>query len=244
LLGATLEAFIKRSAFDADEDAIATPALVLLSATTREARLTFRPADTAELDPFEEKWWLARVTLADGTVHQAEAHQGPLVFSPLGGDPDLQADYAEGIAEAIDLGATITALPDFMSNFPIIRTDITGLTGGTAADLDGVSAEDLAVLANGSVFELSFPDGVRVRYELRDRADDDEEVSAAEGGDVIFCDHDEARCWELTEVKKGKYPCTWNPDTAKYHQVLGYGTDATSVTPAIATEADAFSLPA
>lgn len=120
---------------------------------------------------------------------------------------------------------------------------ITGLTGGTSADLDGFSSAALAQKANGTTVELYLSGGICVRYRLRALAGGEVEVGPASGGFLIICDADATRCWELLAVWKQGVPCTWNPDTAKWHQFVGTGT-GTGVAPALAQEADAFSLPA
>lgn len=139
---------------------------------------------------------------------------------------------------------TAAEVDAFLSTLPRALPAITGLTGGTAADLDGIGAATLATYANGSVLELFFTGGVFCRYLVRARSPADEaEVGAAAGGFLIVFDQDTTRCAELLSVHKQGVSCTWNADTAKWHQVVGSGT-GTGVSTAIAQEASAFSLPA
>lgn len=98
LTGATFAAYLKRSVFDADADALEdiSARVAALDAAGGDAVLSFFPADTVDLDPFLSCEFQVRATLADGRVLALEAHQGPLVFAPLVGDPDIAEPVAGG----------------------------------------------------------------------------------------------------------------------------------------------------
>ena len=236
LTGATFAAYLKASVFDADADALVdvSARLTVLDAAAGEAVLAFAPADTADLDAWAAQEWEARVTLSDGRIVARDAHRGALVFSPLTGSPDATLPPSDEIEEysAGDAGSGASV------------SDITGLTGGTSTDLDGLTAARLAGLPIGTVIELFFTGSVAVRYRRRLRSPSDEaEVGAAAGGFKIICDNAPTTLWELVSVSKAGVPCAWNADTTKWHQLVGSGT-GTGVSTAIAQESDAFSLPA
>lgn len=236
LTGATFAAYIKRSLFDADEDALVDIAdwITALGPENGEAVMTTVPADLEDVDPFLSAHWQVRATLSDGRVLELDAHRGPLVFDPLTGDPEIAEPdndhieaYSPGTAGS---GAQLTA--------------ITGLTGGTSADLDGMTAAQLAFLPVGSVIELYFSGSIVAKYRRRLRSPANEaEVGAAAGGFLIVCDNATTTAWELLSVHKQGVPCTWNTDTELWHQQLATGS-GDGVSPALAQEADAFSLPA
>ncbi len=237
LTEATLSAYLKRSIFAADADALAELTIEVHDATAGQAVLTLAPADTAELDPLESLEWQARAALADGRTLAHDAHLGPVVFSPCSGDPNLSGPPNDYIEEIATMSSFIRTLPDLV-----------GLTGGTSTKLDGLSSVTLAALVTGARVALYFS-GVNAEYVLRDRVDGETEYAGTAGdathpgGSVILCDHDSDRCWELVAVRKLGLPCVWNGDTLKWHQQLAQGT-GTGVAPALAQEADAFSLPA
>lgn len=234
--GAEFSAYLKRSVFDADADALVDLSLRVapLDALAGLAVLSFFPADTEDLDPFLSCEWQVRATLADGRVYAHPYHQGPLVLAPIPGSSSVGEppnDYVEAFT------------PEAMSNYIRNLYSLTGLTGGGSTKLDGLSASTLASMPNGTQVELVFTGSIAARYRLRDREDAEAEVGAAAGGFVILCDNDSSRCWELLSVTKEGVPCTWNADTDLWHQLLAQGT-GTGVAPALAQEADAFSLPA
>lgn len=236
LTGAIFAAFIKRSIIDADADALVdlSAQLVALDPEAGTAVLTLAPSATADLATFEPREWQARAILADDRLIALDAHKGPLVFAPMTGDPSIAEPPNDYIAEYS------AGLPGDGSAYAAI----TGLTGGTAADLDGLSAARLAGLPDGSFITLFLAGSISARYRIRARAPADEaEVGAAAGGFKIIADLAPTRIWELVAVTKQGVPCVWNPDTVKWHQQLAQGVGA-GVAPALAQEADAFSLPA
>jgi hypothetical protein len=229
--GASFAAYLKRSVFDADADA-----LVDISRHDFQAGLavlSFFPADTADLDPFLSCEWQVRATLGDGRVYVSAYHQGQLVFAPLPGDSQMSEppnDYIEKFT------------PEAMSNYIRNLYELSGLTGGGSTKLDGLSAATLAAMPNGTQVELHFTGSIGVRYRLRDLEDGEVEVGAAAGGFLIVANNDTTRAWELCAVTKEGQPCVWNTDTTLWHQQLAQGT-GTGVAPALAQEADGFSLP-
>lgn len=235
LTGATFAAHLKRNTLDADGDCLVdvSARVSVLDGPAGLAVLAFLPADTAALDQGESCEWEVRATLADGRILSPWSHQGPVVFFPYLGDPAIFEPPGDDIEEytAMNILSTVFAA-------------ITGLTGGTSTDLDGLSAARLGGLPTGTFIDLFFSGSVAVRYRLRARTSALEaEVSAAAGGFVILCDHDADRCWELVSVTKEGVPCAWNPDTGLWHQQLAQGT-GTAVAPALAQEAQGFDLPA
>lgn len=230
LTAATYAAYIKASLLDADAAALVdlSARVATYDALAGLAILRFLPADTAELDPFAAPEWQVRATLADGRVLAHEEHSGPIVFPPLVGRlgvSDPPNAYLEPIV-----------------NMSPYVSSITGLTGGTAAKLDGLSASALAGMPNATQIDLFFAGSIAARYRIRDRGASPE-VPAAAGGFFIHCDNDAARGWELVSVQKDGVPCVWNPDTARWHQLLAYGAGA-AVAVSIMQGADGFSLPA
>lgn len=113
----------------------------------------------------------------------------------------------------------------------------THLLGGTSSALDGLAAALLAALPDDYVIELFMPGQIVARFRLRAIDTDVEDAPW-----LVVCDNNLARLWELISVSKEAVPCTWNPDTSKWHQQLGSGTGDV-VAPALAAEDDAFVLP-
>lgn len=240
LTEASLAGYIKRSLHAEDADALVdlSGRLSVVDATAGTALLSLFPADTADLVTTQSCAWQVRITLADGRVLAHEQHSGPLVLFPISGPSDVGEppnDYIEPIST--------------MSSFIRTLPDIAGLTGGTSLKLDGISSTTLTALVTGARVALYFAGSISATYILRDRVDGESEYGGTSGdathpgGSVIFCDHDSDRCWELVEVRKQGLPCVWNGETLKWHQQLATGTGS-AVAPALAQEADAFSLPA
>ena len=109
LTSATLQAFLKRSLFDADADALATPSLVVSNVDTM-ALLTIAPADISEIDPFLPCFWQCRATVG-AIVYQGDANCGPLNLRPNG---MLAADYNDppsaGISATLEPASGTTAV--------------------------------------------------------------------------------------------------------------------------------------
>lgn len=239
LTEATFAAFVKRSVFDADADALVdlSARVAAYDAGAGLATLDIAAEDTAELDPFVSLEWQVRATLADGRVLEHEAHRGPLVFDPLTGDPAIAEPpnaYLEPIAS--------------MASFVRVFSELVGLTGGTSAKLDGISSAALSALPNGALAELFFDDSIAARFRLRGRNTPETEYASAggdathPGGSVILCDNDSDRCWELVAVLKNGLPCTWNGETLRWHQLLATGTGE-GVAPALTQATGGFLLP-
>lgn len=235
-----LAGYLKRSLHTADADALVDLAgrLSVVDATAGTALLSILPEDIADLVSTQSCAWQVRATLADGRVLAHEEHSGPLVLSPIPG-PSLIAEPPNDYIEPIST----------MSSFIRTLPDIAGLTGGTSTKLDGISAATLSALVTGARVALYFSGAISANYILRDRVVSETEYGGTAGdathpgGSVVLCDHDADRCWELVEVRKQGLPCVWNGETLKWHQQLAHGT-GTAVAPALAQEADAFSLPA
>jgi hypothetical protein len=229
LTGAAFEVFIKRSAFDADADALVDDIggqVSVVDALAGSAILTFEPEDTEDLDPFQQLYWFVRATLSNGDIKILEAHQGEIVLTPIGTAADSDDDSAAGV------------IPSQFGSYVLNRYDLTGLTGGSAVKLDGLPAETLEQLANGAIVRLFFAGSIVADYRLRANGADAESAPWR-----IVCDNDTSRLWELILVTKEGVSCVWNPDTSKFHQLLAGGTGE-AISSAPAPEASAFSLPA
>lgn len=238
LLNATFSAFLKRSEFDDDADALVDlsgqfSALDLIDASVI---LTMPASATAELDPFTDVWWVARVVLAGGDVLELEAHHGPVLFSPIAAGLD-SAVPQDGISETLEPDGDIAQLPSQMTDYIHNDPSILTLTGGAATSLDGYAALTLAALASGTKVQLSFAGSAVAQYRLRARTVAELEVLPH----VVLCDHDADRCWELEFVTKQAQPCAWNAGSSLWYRVWGVGADGATVP---AMDEAGFSLPA
>jgi hypothetical protein len=229
LTGAELEALIKATALTPDAAAIALTSDddPTLSFTWREdaaglAILKFSPEATADWASPVPPFWRAKATLPNGDVIVADAHQGPVLLTPLLGS-SLDAAWGEeppvaGVTQTLEPGGTVSLLPPAMANYVHNRYDLTGLIGGTSVKLDGLSAATLALLQNGAKICLSFAGDIEMLYKLRAKGADVEDSPW-----VIVCDNDTTRCWELCSVTKQGVPAVWNGTTEKFHQVSASG---------------------
>ncbi len=227
LTGATVQAFLKRSVFDADEDALVdvSARVAIISGEQGLATFSLEPADTADLEPFLSLEWQVRFVLAGGSVFAHAEHQGPVVFAPMTGDPAIAEPdnaYVEEITAA-------------MSSLQSIVSGLTGLYLGTSASLDGLSAALLAALPNGTViaprFTVASTHRLVLEYRLRAKATG--EVDTPTSGRIVVCDNDTSRVWELDhEPSYDGQPCVWDDAATAWKPITGYG-DAASLLPAI-----------
>ena len=132
--------------------------------------------------------------------------------------------------------------PDMANYYIINRYDLTGLTGGLATDLDGLSKLTIDSLSNGSrvVVSLTHGDGeiIRLEYQLGAKGG-----SAESDPWIIVCDNDTARCWRLDRgsVFKGGMPCTFNAVTGLFHRVWAVGADGSAT---VSLDPTGFTIPA
>jgi hypothetical protein len=151
-------------------------------------------------------------------------------------------DYTASLALRSVYTASLEILEPQMSNYLINRYDLTGLTGGASTDLDGLAEATLDGWQNGSrlVLTLTHADTEKIRceYELGAKG-----ASVESAPWIIVCDNDTTRCWRLDRgsVFKAGQPCTYNPDSGKFHRVWAAGADG-SATPAV--DATGFEIPA
>jgi hypothetical protein len=188
-------------------------------------------AQSATPDPYGEFYYFTRLTFADGTVILPDELRGTFI-----NDPVFDVAAAEADGEDVDLLADATGTgATGLSNAVINRYDLTGLTGGTSTDLDGLSEATLASLTDGAILELFFTGSISARFRLRAMVGTEAEATPW----LIICDHDTERVFELIGVTKQGAPCVWNSDTEEFHQQIASGTPAV---PAMAETG--FSLPA
>lgn len=235
-----IEFLLKRTSTMDDDDAAlhltASAGLTVIDAVAGLVLAAITPARSRALEGYGEYFYFARATLADGSVVIPDLLRGTFLT-------DLEsAEEQECSGAVVRLDAatgTLTPVTPDMSNYTINRYDLTGLTGGTATDLDGLSEDTLAALSDGAVVELFFTGSISARFRLRAMVGTESESVPW----LIIADHDTARVWELIGVAKQGVPATWNATTAKFHQLLASGS-GTAVIPQLADEAAGFSLPA
>ena len=241
LTGATLEAWLKPTPEDADDgDDVVELSHTAVDAVAGITLLKFTAANTSALNRAGDRYWRAQATLADGDVIVPETHHGPLVLTPLaylanrwGEAVDLPVD---GVSATLEPSGTVTLLPPAMANYVLNRYDLTGLTGGAATDLDGLSTATLAALQNGAQVELFFSSDIALRYRLRD-VDGDTETAPW----LIICDNDTDRVWQLIQVTKDGLPCTYNSTTQKWYSVWSVGSDGAAT---VSADETGFTIPA
>lgn len=240
-LATAVEFLVKRSSTTADEDAALTltlaAGLTTLDAVAGLVQAAVTAAQSAELVGYGGYFYLTRAIFSDGRVIIPDGLRGTL-YTDLAAASQQELD--EDCVKRLDAASgTLTPVTPDMSNYTINRYDLTGLTGGAATDLDGIAAETLAELSDGTVVELFFTGAISARFRLRARVG----AEAEDAPWVIIADHDTDRVWELIGVMKDAVACGWNSDTGKFHQHLLSGT-GTAVISTPAAEADAFELPA
>jgi hypothetical protein len=244
LTGAALSAFIKATPETPDcaaafQTSDAVPQLVF---TWRDdpaglAILQFKAGATAGQFYGAAPIWQAAATLANGDVIIAEAHQGPLFVPPRSGN-SLDAAWGDcppvdGVTQTLAPGGTVALLPPAMANYVLNRSDLTGITGGTSATLDGLSAATLAALAPGAKVELSFTGDIECQFKLT-------ALISGTAPWVVPCVNDTARCWQLVRVSRLGQPCAWNAATGKWYKLWSIGPDGAALP---AMDLTGFSLP-
>lgn len=240
LSGATaIEFLLKRTSTMDDDDAAlhltAAAGLTVIDAVAGLVLAAITPAQSRALEGYGEYFYFARATLADGSVVIPDLLRGPFVTDL----ESAQEQECSGAVVRLDAATgTLTPVTPDMSNYTINRYDLTGLTGGAATDLDGLSEDTLAALSNGAVVELFFTGSISARFRLRAMVGTEAESAPW----IVIADNDTTRVWECIGVFKQGAPCAWNPDTSKFHQLLASGT-GTAISPALADAASAFSLP-
>ena len=152
--------------------------------------------------------------------------------------------YTATLESTRSYSASISAstYPDMANYYIINRYDLTGLTGGLATDLDGLSELTIDSLSNGSrvVVSLTHGDGETIRLEYQIGAIG---VSVEAAPWIIVCDNDATRCWRLDRgsVFKGGMPCTYNAASGLFHRVWAVGADGAAT---VSLDATGFTIPA
>ena len=148
---------------------------------------------------------------------------------------DLLA-YSLNIADLLAYSLTIEdyniPMPSYVVNF----TSFTGLTGGTATDLDGLSATVLNLYVTGTVAEMYLTGDIALKFRLRAIGADVESAPW-----IIACDNDATRVWELLAVTKEGLPCTYNSVTGLWYRVWSVGSDGSAT---VSQDETGFSIPA
>ncbi len=232
LTGATaIKFFVTDSPFRAEADFDLTLALadglVVTDAVAGLVDATVSATRSAALRPYGEFFYFARATLASGEVVVPDRLRGTLwtdltsaLNQAANGDALVRLDPPSGEISAV--------IPD-MANALINRYDLTGLYGGTSADLDGLSAAVLANLQNGARIQLGFAGRIVAQYVLRALVSG--EVDTPGSGRIVVFDNAPTRVAELEFVMKEGLPCTWDELTATWCQVTAYGAAASLITP-------------
>lgn len=235
----TIEFLILRNAHQAAADALLTltegVGLTIVDAVAGLVTGEITADECAALPGYGTLFYLVRATMLDGTVHIPDGLRGSFTTNL---DSAVEQAWEEEVTRLDSATGTLTPTPLDMSNYTINRHDLTGLTGGTSSDLDGLSTATLDALVDGAIVELFLTGSISARFRLRAKGGDSEDAPW-----LIVCDNDTTRLWELIGVFKEGVPCAWNDDTSKFHQLLASGT-GTAIIPALADEADAFTLPA
>lgn len=203
-------------------------------------RIDLTAAQCASLPAYGDMFCYTRLTFSDGSVMIPDNLRRYFLTHLASAE---EQELADGCLTRLDAatGTLTPATPD-MSNYILNRYDLEGLTGGTASDLDGLSASTLARLSDGTrlVLSLVHADGEtsRAEYELA-ALDGDTEVVPW----VIVCDRAATRAWRLDRgsIHKGSLPCTFNVDSGKFHKVWGVGADGGAV---VSLDPTGFTLPA
>ncbi|MBC7367559.1 MAG: hypothetical protein H7343_12260 [Undibacterium sp.] len=216
---------------------IANAGLVVIDALAGLVKATLTAAQSASLVPYGPFYYRTQLTFADGSVHIPDLLRGTF-YNDLD-RAESQACDGAAITRLDAATGTLTPLTPDMSNYLINRYDLTALAGTAATALAGLPAGTLTGLQNGAGVRLFFTGSICADFRLR--ANTGAETQSAPWR--ILALNATLRLWELIAVTKQGVPCVWNPDTVKFHQLLASGT-GTAVTPALANEADAFSLPA
>ncbi len=238
LTGATAVSFTLKTSVtleDADADlflSIAGGELVVVDALAGLVRATLTAAQHEVLRPYGPFAYAAKATLADGAVVIPDLLRG-LFYNDLDSTLEQACDGA-AITRLDAAAGTLTPTTPAMSNYLINRYDLTGLTGGTTAQLDGLPAAALALLQNGAAVRLFFPGSIVADFRLRANTGSETESAPYR----IVCDNAPTRLWELVAVFKESSPCVWDAGLAKFKQILSTGGVL-----AQSDDADAFVLP-
>tara|TARA_R110001632_G_scaffold111408_1_gene222142 strand:+ start:4423 stop:4983 length:561 start_codon:yes stop_codon:yes gene_type:complete len=123
-------------------------------------------------------------------------------------------------------------MPSYVVNF----TSFTGLTGGTATDLDGLSATVLNLYVDGTVAEMYLTGNIALKFRLRAIGTDTESAPW-----IIACDNDATRVWQLLAVTKEGLACTYNSATGLWYRVWSVGSDGSAT---VSQDETGFSIPA
>lgn len=245
LTGATvLEFIITRSPYkdDADHELTLdlTDGITVTDAAGGIAEAEIDATASAALPNYGRLHYFTRATLASGEVVIPDLCRG--LFYTDRTSALNQAANGDALQRLDAPTGEILAVSRDMGNYILNRHDLTGLTGGAATDLDGLSAATLAALANGArlVVTLTHADTEKIRAEYQLGAIGASTESAPW---VIVCDNDTDRCWRLDRgsVFKGGQPCAYNETSQLWHRVWAVGADG-SAAPSV--DASGFTLPA
>ena len=241
---AAVDFFVTRSAYKADADhelhLELAAGITVVDALAGIVEIEITAEQSADLDPYGAFFYFLRAELASGEVVLPDLCRGAFLTdltSALN-----QAANGDALQRLDPPTGEIAATTPDMGNYLLNRHDLTGLTGGAATDLDGLTAATLADLANGArlVLTLTHGDGERIRaeYQLGLKSTDTESAPW-----IIVCDNDATRCWRLDRgmVTKGGQPCTYNAGTGLWHRVWAVGADGAA---APSLDATGFSIPA
>lgn len=237
LTGATSITFtLKASPTMADADALLTLSLgsgiTVIDPLAGVVRVVLTAAQSAALVLTGPASYRTRAALADGSVVIPDLLRG--TFDNDLSSVETQSLEGTAITRLDAATGTLTPTTPDMSNYVLNRYDLTGLTGGTAVKLDGLSASTLAYLATGTTVRLFFTGSIIADFRLRANTGSETESSPWR----IICDNDAARLWELLGVSKQGAPCVWDASLSKFKQVLSVGGVL-----AQSDDADAFVLP-
>lgn len=121
------------------------------------------------------------------------------------------------------IGTLTTYISEMSAYFVHNRFEITGLTGGTSAKLDGF---DISNLKTGNpIVAVFFTGSIVAFYRLRANAGGEAAVTYWK----VLSTNDPLYLWELISVQKQGCPCGWNATTSKFHQTMMTGAaDAVS----------------
>jgi hypothetical protein len=128
-------------------------------------------------------------------------------WSEVSGKPDLAlTETVEGLRVQV----------------PRRRSDVAGQVGGLAGKLDALPSHGAQALQIGSIIEY-FDAGANCFVTCQLRAGEEAQAAPWVVRPVDYPEAPAKAVWHLIAVRRPGAICIWNPDTAKFHQLMAVG---------------------